>query len=235
MKYISPSTKETAFNCAHCGALAAQEWHSLSASKVSHTSNLPNMDFFNSDVHFIELDEYLVNPKLLKNLNISSCFNCRKISVWVYDRLAYPQLGGVPTPNPDLSDDIRRDYNEAGSILDASPRGAAALMRLAIQKLCVELGQPGKNIHDDIGALVRGGLNPNVQKALDVVRVIGNSAVHPGQIDMRDDRATAESLFGLLNFIVDKTISEPKHIAEIYKTLPEGVLDGIEKRDKKLN
>lgn len=105
-------------------------------------------------------------------------------------------------------------------------------MRLGIQKLCKELGQPGKNINDDIGALVRNGLDPRVQRALDVVRVIGNEAVHPGQIDLHDDRATAENLFKLFNLIVDKIISEPKHIDEIYGSLPPDKLRAIENRDK---
>jgi len=130
-----------------------------------------------------------------------------------------------------MSSDIRRDYDEASAILDLSPRGAAALIRLAIQKLCKELGQPGKNINEDIGSLVKAGLDPRVQQALDVVRVIGNYAVHPGQVDLRDDRATAETLFKLLNLIVEKTISEPKHVAEVYASLPEAQTRAIEKRD----
>ena len=106
-------------------------------------------------------------------------------------------------------------------------------MRLAIQKLCKELGRPGKDINKDIKALVENGLNPLVQKALDAVRVIGNNAVHPGQIDLRDDRATAESLFGLINLITEKMISEPKRVNEVYASLPEGALKAIENRDGK--
>ena len=51
----------------------------------------------------------------------------------------------------------------------------------------VHLELKGKNIDDDIGALVKRGLDARIQKALDVVRVVGNNAVHPGQIDLRDD------------------------------------------------
>lgn len=129
--------------------------------------------------------------------------------------------------------DIRLDYDEASTIFDKSPRGAAALIRLAIQKLCKELGQPGENINRDIGELVKGGLNIRVQQALDAVRVIGNEAVHPGQIDLRDDKATAGALFKLLNLIVEKTISEPKHVAEVYASLPADKLRAIAKRDGK--
>ena len=130
-----------------------------------------------------------------------------------------------------MPEDIRLDYDEASRILELSPRGAAALLRLALQKLCKELGQPGENINDDIKALVANGLDPIIQQALDSVRVIGNKAVHPGEIDLRDDRATAESLFGILNLIVERMISVPNHVKELYETLPETERQKIEKRD----
>lgn len=182
--------------------------------------------FFESNSKYIEFD--------VNNIWLSRCYNCSESALWICDRMIYPQLGIAPAANQDMPNDIRRDYDEASAILDQSPRGAAALIRLAIQKLCKELGQPGKNINDDIGALVKGGLDPRVQQALDAVRVIGNSAVHPGQIDLRDDRATAETLFKLLNLIVEKTISEPKHVAEVYASLPESAITAIEKRDGKV-
>jgi hypothetical protein len=116
-------------------------------------------------------------------------------------------------------------------ILDLSPRGAAALLRLGIQKLCKHLGETGENLNADIAALVKKGLDVRVQRALDVVRVIGNNAVHPGHIDLRDDRATAEKLFGLVNLIAELMISQPKHVQELYESLPEDARKAIERRD----
>ncbi|MEL6643310.1 MAG: DUF4145 domain-containing protein [Pseudomonadota bacterium] len=147
--------------------------------------------------------------------------------------MVFPQKGEAPPANQDLPPEIARDYDEASSILDLSPRGSAALIRLAIQKLCKFLGQPGDNINADIKALVADGLDPRVQKALDAVRVVGNNAVHPGQMDIQDDRASAESLFRLLNLILEKMISEPKHVDEVYNALPEAARKAIEKRDGK--
>lgn len=51
---------------------------------------------------------------------------------------------------------------------------------------------------------------------------------------LRDDRKTAETLFTLLNMIVDKTVSEPKHIAALYASLPESAIQAIERRDGKV-
>lgn len=147
--------------------------------------------------------------------------------------MIYPIHAVAEAPNADLPDDIRADFEEARLIANFSPRGAAALLRLAIQKLCAYLGQSGKNINTDIAALVANGLPQKVQQALDIVRVIGNDAVHPGAIDLRDDAETVNKLFRLVNFIAHKTITEPREVEEIYSGLPADKLAGIEKRDKK--
>ena len=261
MKYVSPSVRETAFNCPHCGALAKQYWSFLHTVRNVEKKPLPlifdhekhketNLADFKDDAEpekFLQWVELMADGRpfmwqskegnysrmRLHNTFISRCFNCKDVSIWIHDKLVYPQRGEAPPANPDLPDDIRRDYDEASSILDLSPRGAAALIRLAIQKLCKELDQPGNNLNADIGKLVENGLDRRIQQALDTVRVIGNNAVHPGQIDLRDNRAAAESLFRLLNLITERMISEPKHVEEVYETLPEDALEAIERRDAK--
>jgi hypothetical protein len=147
--------------------------------------------------------------------------------------MIFPTVGLAPMPNSDMPDDIKLDYEEARSILNHSPRGAAALLRLAIQKLCNVLGEEGKDINADIKSLVNKGLPPRVQQALDIVRVIGNEAVHPGKLDLKDDVSTATMLFGLLNFIVEDRITKPKEIDALYATLPENKIKGIITRDGK--
>jgi hypothetical protein len=149
----------------------------------------------------------------------------------VKSALVYPVRGEAPLPNPDMPEDVRLDFDEAGRIFQISPRGAAALLRLAIQKLCRELGGKGQNIDDDIAMLVKNGLDVRIQRSLDIVRVIGNESVHPGQIDLRDDVGTAEKLFVLVNIIADAMISQPKHIEEMYAGLPESKRAAIERRD----
>jgi hypothetical protein len=68
--------------------------------------------------------------------------------------------------------------------------------------------------------------------AFDAVRLIGNDAVHPGQIDLKDDREMAARLFKLVNIITEQLISNKKHIDEVYGMLPEKYRENIEKRDK---
>lgn len=167
------------------------------------------------------------------NLHLSKCYNCKKVAIWVHESLLFPSHKTGTQPNPDLPDEIIRDFEEARSIVDESPRGAAALLRLCVQKLCKTLGEKGRNIDDDIAALVKKGLNPVVQQSLDIVRVIGNESVHPGTIDLNDDRGTALRLFDLVNAITEQMISHPKRVQEMYSKLPESKRLGIEKRDGK--
>ncbi|WP_374410860.1 DUF4145 domain-containing protein [Novosphingobium colocasiae] len=258
-KYVPPSIDETAFNCPHCGVLAKQAWLKLGAelhkkdetpkrypagtadfstfNDVKGTARDRLLDLANRLESGLPTIEYYESGEYFQfhvfNANISQCFNCNKIAVWIGSALAWPSSSDAPLPNPDLSNEVRFDFEEAGRILHLSPRGAAALLRLAIQKLCKEIGEKGKNIDDDIAALVRKGLDVRVQQALDVVRVIGNQAVHPGQIDLRDDHATAEKLFGLVNLIAEIMITQPKHIAAMFDNLPEGAREAIVRRDKR--
>jgi Domain of unknown function (DUF4145) len=148
------------------------------------------------------------------------------------DRLVFPSGSMEIAPNEDLPDSISADYREAALIFRTSPRGAAALLRLCIQKLCDHLGQQGKTLDDAIAALVKAGLDPRAQKALDIVRVIGNESVHPGQIDLRDDPDTALELFKLVNLVAEIMISSPKHVDAMYSGLPAGKRQAIERRDR---
>ena len=88
-------------------------------------------------------------------------------------------------------------------------------------------------VFEGIGKLVKKGLDPKIQKALDIVRVTGNDAVHPGQINLNDTPEVAERLFKLVNVIVESLITVPKEIDNIYDTISDGKKEAIQKRDKK--
>ena len=80
---------------------------------------------------------------------------------------------------------------------------------------------------------VKQGLPVRIQQALDVVRVVGNNAVHPGQIDLTDNPEWAPRLFSLLNMITDYQLTQPKQIETLFDDLPKRAKDSIEKRDRK--
>lgn len=129
-----------------------------------------------------------------------------------------------------MPESVKGIYAEAASICSKSPRGTSALLRLGIQILCKELGEPGLNINTDIASLVRNGLPEIVQQSFDIVRVTGKNVVHPGQIDT-DDPETASNLFDLLNIIVEYMIALPNKVTGLYGGLPEKKLGQIQERD----
>jgi hypothetical protein len=162
----------------------------------------------------------------------SLCTACGNEAVFANGQLVHPRKIEIILPHHDMPHEILTEYNEAALILADSPRGAAALLRLAVQKMLPLIGATKQNINDQIKELVAAGtITVAVQKALDSLRVIGNEAVHPGTMDLNDNKDTATSLFGLLNFIVEKSISEPKLIDEIFANLPEAKRQGIVSRD----
>lgn len=209
--YTPPAFKKSAFHCPICGAYSNQVWHKAAKwnGSTTHRGEVANVTF-------------------------GHCQHCQGYSIWLSDVMVYPGTGSAPLPNPDMPEDIIKDYNEAREIVGRSPRGAAALLRLAVQKLCKHFGEPGENINDDIAALVKKGLPEYIQQALDSVRVVGNNAVHPGQIDLNDQPETAQQLFVFVNVIVTNRISEPKQVGQYFSSiLPQEVRDKIAKRDGK--
>jgi hypothetical protein len=58
-----------------------------------------------------------------------------KNTLWVQDKMYFPDTGNAPFPNPEMPETVLKLYNEASAISSKSPRGAAALLRLSIQVL----------------------------------------------------------------------------------------------------
>jgi hypothetical protein len=255
-----PSIKETAFDCPHCGAYTTQYWHNTYVKFIRNDSKVPFIppdDFedkikkvndwepdrkreflerfkkIRSKIVFTDNETDYSEKPCLQNLFVSQCYNCKRWSVWINEDLTYPPKKFGAPPNQDLPPDVLAIVDEARGILDLSPKGSAALLRLAIQMLCKYLGKAGNDLNDDIASLVADGLNPIVQKSLDIVRVIGNESVHPGSIDLNDDKDTAIRLFDLVNIITEQMITQPKHVEALFEKLPESKRSAIEDRNKK--
>lgn len=207
MKFIQPEVYLKSFTCPHCSAIAQQEWWGRSF----------NNSCYNND-HYDQI-------------RVGHCQHCNAYTLWVVDHMVYPDNGNAPSPNIEMPETVKKVYLEACSIYQKSPRGAAALLRLSIQMLCKELGESGSNINNDIKNLVKKGLPEIVQKSLDIVRVTGNDAVHPGQIDT-DDPKTVANLFELTNIVVQYMITLPKQVCSLYDGLPSDKVEAIANRDK---
>ncbi|NAX48818.1 DUF4145 domain-containing protein [Photobacterium halotolerans] len=217
MEYVAPEIMLDAFHCPICSTYAHMNWRWLSYHRNSYA--IPYM--------------------------ASSCSRCDEDTIWKvtdFDSqktpktavILYPDHGESPQPEQDMPDAVKMDYMEAASILTKSPRAAAALLRLGLQRLCIHLGEKGKNIDEDIRELAKKNiLPPAVIRVADTVRIAGNNAVHPGKMSDDDVDNIAGKMFFLLNFIVKKGISEPKEIEELYQMMPSGAREAAEQKDAK--
>lgn len=208
--YQAPEYRLNAFNCPYCHAFS-------------------NMSWGDGRVRW----EMTGTISAVSPVDFSQCIHCEMWAIWYEEKMVYPKDIPVDTPNNDLPGPVKADYLEAAGILQDSPRGAGALLRLAIQKLVDSLVDGNDDLNKKIGTLVGQGLDSKIQRALDVVRVIGNEAVHPGQIDLNDSPQVVHQLFKLVNMIAQRMITEPREVNEMYDLLPDGKKDGIEARDKK--
>ena len=260
VKDVAPQLGLDSYSCPHCGALAHQFWFHIvpeafnknrtplvvSLSMVEAAASEPREEK-RIKARFEELYERFLKNEVthevmtntsgsywqVMNMFLSRCHACDGFAIWIKDRLAWPTLSLTIGPHPDIPANVKDDFIEAAEIVEKSPRGSAALSRLIIQKLMVDLGESGKDINADIASLVKKGLEVEIQQALDVVRVVGNNAVHPGQIDLTDDIGTALALLQLINLVVERRIATQKRIAEMFNNLPPGARKQIEARDAK--
>ncbi|MEX1664302.1 DUF4145 domain-containing protein [Zhongshania arctica] len=241
-----PEYGSNKFQCPHCNTVATQEWFTannasekasgiLSHLYLNYRSTIPDYSQDNIVKFLKNIDHNFksnFNRLVPDGFSVATCSSCSDFTLWVSRDIVYPKKTTLPPPNSDLNEDIQELYLEASSILIDSPKGSTALLRLALQKLLEQVGQSGKNINNDIKALVSEGMSPKIQQALDLLRVIGNNAVHPGQIDLEDNTEVAQKLFGILNFIAEELITKPRELENLYADLiPAETQDHIKQRD----
>lgn len=208
-QHIAPAVDRGAFQCPYCGVLCKQDWKQLGGTDRAKKSRCTNCW---EDAFWLDYRE-IGTPSPPR---------------WV---MTMPFLGGGPRPHPLMPDESKADYVEAQSIVNLSPRGACALLRLGVEKLAAHLEPGDYRLNDRIGRMVANGLPELIQQALDALRVIGNNAVHPGELDLRDDKETAVALFEVMNLIVEDRIAQPNKMSRLYQKLPQKAREAIEKRD----
>lgn len=223
-EYCTPKLDKKAFNCPHCGAFAKQRWYSLILKEFNtavffRNNNGPSSH--SEDIIFLD-----------DNFRASKCDHCEKLALWNNQKMVYPRSITVENPNPDMPEVAKGLYIESAQILQDSPRASAALLRLALQEILNEVVKGGEknNINKNIGILSKE-VDKTTQKALDLIRINGNNAVHPGEIQIKEE--TTEYMYKLLNIIVQKLISDKKQIDDLFEKLPKNIKESIERRESK--
>jgi hypothetical protein len=209
-KAIPAKFREDSYNCPICGVYSYQFW---------------------SDLGFQSWDKEKFHET---DVVQSKCHKCDGILIWYKGSIVAPHVSTAPFHHEHMPSNVKEIYEEARAVFEISPRSSAAMLRLALQLLCKELDYEGATLDESIGSMVKNGLTVQVQQALDVVRVIGNNAVHPGQINFSDNRDIAIGLFALMNYIIERMIAEPMKIETLFSSLPEGAKAAIKNRDKKV-
>lgn len=196
--YFPPEYKDNSFTCPFCGVYAAMDW----------------FIFKDNDNHLVDIV-----------VEMATCASCQELSIWYDKKMLHPSITIAPMAHSEMPKCIKSDFEEARSIVDKSPRGACALLRLAIDKLCDELlknDNKSLNLNQKIAKLLDLGLPNQVIKLLDTVRISGNDAVHDlGILNVEDNPKAANILFHIINTIVERVISENRKFDELYAALPE--------------
>ena len=197
-----PFSDMKSFKCPHCYCYSIMQKRTVG---------------FSDDPTIITKD----NKRYETGVVIDRCENCGGKIIWVDSHYVYPDFPPEPA-NPDMPQSVKELYDEAGMIFRKSPRAACALLRLAVERLCNELGESKKNLDDNIASLSEKGLSNDIIKQLDILRVVGNRAVHPGYIDLDvDSSEVAFQLMHVLNKLIERLITDRKQIDFLYDKIPE--------------
>ena len=136
----------------------------------------------------------------------------------------------VSPPSGDVPVDIKKIYNEAGLILNDSPRASGALRRLALELLLKVINKNDLVLNDNIGKLIESKAPEQLIKALTILRVNGNDIMHTGEIKIFEKTEDVTYLFELFNMVVEELITRPKKIGEFYTKIPESQRKQVEKQ-----
>jgi hypothetical protein len=208
---VEPKLGAESFCCPYCNTVAHQDWCSLFLKpekcadvvvltlEAALLLNSEEGDKNESEQLAERLRdnvvtyEYQKHPRNLRvklvNVHVSTCYNCKGFALWVRDQLAFPiRAEGVP-----------EDFEEAAAVLNKSPRGATALMRLCIQNTMKLLKEQGSTFDENTSSLVRKGLEVEIQQTMDVLQVLRKNPLQSesGGLEIDEEADTKKVLTSL--------------------------------------
>lgn len=164
---------------------------------------------------------------ILISLCISVCRNCGKYLVWLNGQIVYSPIIEINHPHPKLPTLSKDLYNEARKIYKSSSRSAAALLRLSIEELLINL-----DLDINKGTLPSMILQlsekhrtgeieyPNyIIDGLSQTCALKNANLSSGSINLNETKETALLLFRLVNEIAEELIERKERIKEFSRDL----------------
>ncbi|MFP4875019.1 DUF4145 domain-containing protein [Mammaliicoccus sciuri] len=129
----------------------------------------------------------------------------------------HPTTSSIKEPNNDMPKNIKDLYNEASSVFESSPRSSLAIIRLALDLLCIKLGAKEQdNLFNKVEWLYNENvIDAELKELAHGVRGLGNGAVHPRNIDEEINKDDAIIVFELLNIIVEEKITKENRKNEL--------------------
>ncbi|EKS3202358.1 DUF4145 domain-containing protein [Campylobacter jejuni] len=215
-KYTKPCFKGVAFNCPHCGVYSRMEWDGF-------------YNRYNNRIKQVEGYSF----------SESTCYHCERSVIWYLKdenpKIFFPREVAIP-PEENMPENVKEIYEEASLVLGDSPRASCALLRLALQELMKYLkeniqiynGLKNRNINEDIKEIINIGnfyqeQKESLEEAMNSIRLIGNKASHPSELDINDNSEIANILFEMINFIVGEIITKPKEREERLNKLKSAI------------
>ncbi|PZT48921.1 hypothetical protein B6S12_01095 [Helicobacter valdiviensis] len=206
-KYTKPYFEGKAFNCPHCEVYSSMKWDTFYECTSRDIKQVEGYSFFDS-----------------------TCFNCKRSVIWYLKdknaKIFFPREVTIP-PEENMPENVKEIYEEASLVLGDSPRAACALLRLALQELMKYLKEniegynelKIENLNQDIEKIIEIGnfyqaQEAMIKEAMNSVRLIGNRAIHPSELDINDNLEIANILFEMINFIIGEIITKPKEREE---------------------
>lgn len=245
MSLTPPACHEKKFTCPRCGAFAQQDWKTLGTMGDSWagTPMVYGIVDKSEAVYVADEDE---TPYLRgKAWEASLCGACEDHSLWIDERLVYPQTAtstvDVPAPHDEMPAAVLELYEEAAAVLPHSRRAAAALCRAALERLVKILTPelPTTLSLDGRLAALSTVTDNTTTKVLYVIRHVGNTALHGEKdgdesaviyLDDDPENNIPDLFLVAINELVAERISRPRRIDALYEQLPQGVLSNIEQK-----
>lgn len=249
---------EPAFICPNCGIKTAHQIYFLEEKSNHGTFGNTSTQIFRAHCLTCEKDSYILERNHTVEINRSEKQPADDLRSWsghsakqifptgassttyfvsliASQRVVDPDIAfGVPQVNPDLNQRSQDLYNEAGSIMNKSPRAAAALLRLTLEVMLEEdFDLKSGSIYSRLGKLYKDGIPDEIDTALHFVRIVGNAADHPepGKIllDGEDGEKTVRTLFEIINYIVSTQLSAKKKLRSLTSFFTDTDIQSIER------